>query len=73
MIEEKIVVYLPNGLQARIAKEFVHKAAALYLSNSELPIPDIAEEVGYSSLSFFYKKFNEIFFQTPKEYRDDKH
>lgn len=47
--------------------------AALYLSNSELPIPDIAEEVGYSSLSFFYKKFNEIFFQTPKEYRDDKH
>ncbi|WP_342047901.1 HPr family phosphocarrier protein [Bacillus sp. OTU530] len=28
MIEEKIVVCLPNGLQARIATEFVHKAAA---------------------------------------------
>ena len=28
MREEKIVVYLPNGLQARIATEFVHKAAA---------------------------------------------
>ncbi|MFP3121764.1 HPr family phosphocarrier protein [Ectobacillus funiculus] len=28
MIEEKIVVCLPNGLQARIATEFVHRAAA---------------------------------------------
>lgn len=46
--------------------------AALYLSNSDLPIPDIAEEVGYSSVSFFYKKFNEIFSQTPKEYRANK-
>ncbi|TWE09163.1 AraC family transcriptional regulator [Neobacillus bataviensis] len=44
--------------------------AALYLSNSDLPIPDIAEEVGYSSVSFFYKKFNEVYLQTPKEYRE---
>lgn len=44
--------------------------AALYLTNSDMPIPDIAEEVGYSSVSFFYKKFNEIFLQTPKEYRE---
>lgn len=35
-----------------------------------MPIPEIAEEVGYSSVSFFYKKFNEIYQQTPKEYRD---
>jgi AraC family transcriptional regulator, melibiose operon regulatory protein len=46
--------------------------AALYLSNSDLPIPEIAEEVGYSSVSFFYKKFNEIYLMTPKEYRDNK-
>lgn len=46
--------------------------AALYLTNSELPIPYIAEEVGYSSVSFFYKKFNEVYFMTPKEYRDNK-
>lgn len=45
--------------------------AALYLSNSDLSIPDIAEEVGYSSVSFFYKKFNEVFDQTPKEYREN--
>lgn len=46
--------------------------AALYLSNSDLPIPDIAEEVGYSSVSFFYKKFNDVFSKTPKEYRDNQ-
>ncbi|MEH7073460.1 AraC family transcriptional regulator [Neobacillus drentensis] len=46
--------------------------AALYLTNSDLSIPDISEEVGYSSLSFFYKKFNEVYLQTPKEYRDYK-
>ncbi|WP_342041618.1 AraC family transcriptional regulator [Bacillus sp. OTU2372] len=46
--------------------------AALYLSNSDLPIPDIAEEVGYSSVSFFYKKFNEVYMQTPKDYREKK-
>jgi AraC family transcriptional regulator, melibiose operon regulatory protein len=46
--------------------------AALYLSNSDLPIPDIADEVGYSSVSFFYKKFNDVFQQTPKEYRKNQ-
>ncbi|WP_462409538.1 AraC family transcriptional regulator [Neobacillus sp. Marseille-QA0830] len=47
--------------------------AALYLTNTDLPIPDIAEEVGYSSVSFFYKKFNEVFHVTPKEYREQKY
>ncbi|GGN99176.1 AraC family transcriptional regulator [Saccharibacillus kuerlensis] len=48
----------------------LHKAS-LYLKNSDLPIPEIAEEVGYSSVSFFYKKFNELFGQTPKDYRKE--
>lgn len=43
--------------------------AALFLSHSDLPIPQIAEEVGYSSVTFFYKKFNELFQQTPYSYR----
>ncbi|MFB3168178.1 helix-turn-helix domain-containing protein [Neobacillus sp. 179-C4.2 HS] len=46
--------------------------AALYLLNSDLPIPDIAEEVGYTSVSFFYKKFNDFFHQTPKEFRENQ-
>jgi YesN/AraC family two-component response regulator len=75
--------YHPNYISAVLKKETGKSftdllqiqrlnKAALYLRNSDLPIPDIAEEVGYSSLSFFYKKFNEIFLQTPKEYRDNK-
>ncbi|MBB3113731.1 YesN/AraC family two-component response regulator [Paenibacillus phyllosphaerae] len=43
--------------------------AALYLKNTDIPIADIAEEVGYSSLSFFHKKFKEIFNETPSQYR----
>jgi AraC-like DNA-binding protein/mannose-6-phosphate isomerase-like protein (cupin superfamily) len=46
--------------------------AAIYLSNSALPIPDIAEEVGYSSVSFFFKKFKEVYSQTPNEYRENR-
>lgn len=44
--------------------------AALFLSNSTLSIPEIAERVGYSSLTFFYKKFKELFHATPHEYRE---
>ncbi|MFD2215714.1 AraC family transcriptional regulator [Metabacillus endolithicus] len=44
--------------------------AALYLTNSDLTVGEIAEKVGYTSLSFFYKKFHEIFSQTPKDYRE---
>lgn len=43
--------------------------AALFLVNSDLPIPEIAEEVGYSSVTFFYKKFKEIFGKSPSAYR----
>jgi YesN/AraC family two-component response regulator len=44
--------------------------AALFLSNSDLPIPEIAEEVGYSSVTFFYKKFKELYHDTPFNYRE---
>jgi AraC family transcriptional regulator, melibiose operon regulatory protein len=44
--------------------------AALFLSNSNLPIPEIVEEVGYSSVTFFYKKFKELYHDTPYNYRE---
>lgn len=44
--------------------------AALFLSQSDLPIPQIAEEVGYSSVTFFYKKFKELFHETPYRYKE---
>ncbi|KKI89310.1 hypothetical protein WQ54_25850 [Bacillus sp. SA1-12] len=70
--------YISAVLKKATGKSFVDllqiqrlNKAALYLTNSDRPIPEIAEEVGYSSLSFFYKKFKEIFLQTPKEYREN--
>jgi AraC-like DNA-binding protein len=70
--------YISAVLKKATGKSFVDllqiqrlNKAALYLANSDSPIPEIAEEVGYSSVSFFYKKFNEIFLQTPKEYREN--
>lgn len=45
--------------------------AALFLSHSDLPIPQIAEEVGYSSVTFFYKKFKELFHETPYSYKEN--
>lgn len=46
--------------------------ATIYLSNSDLSIPEIADEVGYSSVSFFHKKFKEAFSLTPNEYRESR-
>ncbi|WNS43152.1 AraC family transcriptional regulator [Paenibacillus sp. MMS20-IR301] len=45
--------------------------AALLLSGSRLPVPDIAEEVGYSSVTFFYRKFKDLFRMTPLQYREN--
>lgn len=44
--------------------------AAMLLSDSSLPIPAIADQVGYSSVTFFYKKFKELFHETPYSYKE---
>ncbi|MFD1886797.1 AraC family transcriptional regulator [Paenibacillus wenxiniae] len=72
--------YHPNYVSAFLKKETGHSfmdllqmerlnRAALFLTNSEMAIPAIAEEVGYSSPSFFHKKFKERFGSTPSHYR----
>jgi AraC family transcriptional regulator, melibiose operon regulatory protein len=72
--------YHPNYVSAFLKKETGHSfmdllqmerlnRAALFLTNSEMPIPAVAEEVGYSSPSFFHKKFKERFGSTPSSYR----
>ncbi|WP_100407613.1 AraC family transcriptional regulator [Bacillus solitudinis] len=45
------------------------KKAAVLLENSNLNINDIAIEVGYNNLGFFYKKFQSYYEMTPYEYR----
>lgn len=44
--------------------------ACYYLVNTDTPIYQIAEEVGYENLGFFYKKFKDKYDVTPQEYRD---
>lgn len=43
--------------------------AVLYLTDSNLSIPEIVEEIGYSSVTFFYKKFKELYGVTPHQYK----
>jgi len=44
--------------------------AILMLQNTELTINEIAEKVGYSSYSHFYKNFKSCYQETPNEYRE---
>lgn len=43
--------------------------AANLLSHSDMEVVDIALEVGFDSLSYFYRRFKTRFGQTPKDYR----
>ncbi len=43
--------------------------AVYLLTNSEIPVTDIIESVGYDNTSYFYRKFREKHGMSPKEYR----
>ncbi|MED4040091.1 MULTISPECIES: AraC family transcriptional regulator [Niallia] len=43
--------------------------ACILLTNTSLTVNEIANEVGYQNLGFFYKKFTSYFKQTPSEFR----
>ncbi|SHR62441.1 transcriptional regulatory protein [Mycobacteroides abscessus subsp. abscessus] len=43
--------------------------ACILLINSNMNIDEIAHEIGYKNLGFFYKKFQELYGLTPHEYR----
>ncbi|MBU7592872.1 AraC family transcriptional regulator [Metabacillus halosaccharovorans] len=68
--------YLSNLLKKGTGKSFKDllqlqkiSKAGMMLINSNIPIPEIADEVGYSSVTFFYKKFKQLFNMTPSDYR----
>jgi len=46
------------------------KQCCYYLENTNIPIAEISNLVGYSNVSYFYRIFNETFNMSPKEYRD---
>lgn len=45
--------------------------ASILLENTTIPIYEIANEIGYSNLNFFYKKFRKYFDVTPNEFREN--
>lgn len=68
--------YLSNLLKKKTGKSFKDlliqekiKHAVVLLSNTEEPINEIANSVGFSNVSFFYKKFHEFYGLTPSDYR----
>jgi AraC-like DNA-binding protein/mannose-6-phosphate isomerase-like protein (cupin superfamily) len=69
--------YLGNFLKKNTGKTFLEliqdqrmNMAAAMLAHTDRNTQDIALEVGYDSLSFFYKKFAEHFACTPHQYRE---
>ena len=46
--------------------------ASFLLKHSTLNIDEVADEVGYKNLGFFYKKFQLQFEMTPHDYRNDE-
>ena len=45
--------------------------AASLLRNTDIPVADVANMAGYENVSFFYKKFEEKYGNSPKEYRSN--
>lgn len=55
----------PTEVATRLRMEH----AGHLLSLGECAIPEVAERCGYSSLTYFYRRFREIYGQTPADYR----
>ena len=72
--------YNPNYLSAQLKHitgcSFVElknsqqfSEAAFLLANTECAISEIMEKIGCSNRTFFYRKFEQIYGMTPREYR----
>lgn len=71
--------YLSNYIKKQSGANFLSivqnqrmRYAAKLLENTNLPVTEIAEKAGYQNVSFFYKKFKEIFRCMPAEYRAER-
>lgn len=55
-----------------IIKERRLKQAVFYLKNTNMKISDIATNIGYDNLSYFYRMFFDAYKMTPREMRNTK-
>ena len=58
-----------NYRQMVHAQRLSHAASLLH--TTALPVTEVAHEVGYENMSFFYQKFQEAYHVTPAVYRDE--
>ena len=62
MTAETVITYL---IHMRV------KLASYLLKNTELPIYEIGEQVGFTDSGYFTKTFKKHWGKTPKDYRED--
>lgn len=66
--------YLVHKQTGQTFKQLVQakqmEMATSYLINTDWPITRIIDELGFTNNTFFYKKFQQTFAETPKEYRE---
>ena len=55
-----------------LLKEFRMKQAANMIENSTCNMEEVAEAIGYSDISCFYRNFKESFGCTPQQYRNKR-
>lgn len=68
--------YLSNYIKKTVGHSFKEliiqqrmNQACFYLSNTDMPIYEIANKIGYNNLGFFYKKFESLYKMPPSLYR----
>lgn len=68
--------YLGNLIKKKTGSSFQQipenarmRMICYYLENSEFPVREIAQNCGYSNMSFFFRRFEERYHMTPAEYR----
>lgn len=68
--------YLSNYIKKMLGHSFKEliiqqrmNQACFYLSNTDMPIYEIANKIGYNNLGFFYKKFESLYKMPPSLYR----
>lgn len=68
--------YLGNLIKKKTGSSFQQilentrmRMVCYYLENSGLPVREIAQNCGYSNMTFFFRRFEERYHLTPAEYR----
>jgi YesN/AraC family two-component response regulator len=47
------------------------KYAVKLLKNTDMPVTEIANDIGYENVNFFYRKFKETYRCTPGDFRNN--